>query len=83
MHCRQGSVSEFGLIDIEWVEADISDVGIIKAQGLRGWNLCEEDGISEVLADLSVVCPSHIAAFQPFLGQGSHAEQGEDQEDKG
>lgn len=83
MHCRQRPVSEFGLIDIERVEANVADVGIIKAQRLRRWNLCEEDGISEVLTDLSVVCPSHIAAIQPFLGQGSHAEQGEDQEQKG
>lgn len=66
------------MVDIEWVEADIADVGIIKAQRLRGWNLCKEDGICEVLTDFSVVCPSNIAAIQPFLGHGSHAEQGED-----
>jgi len=70
------------LIDIEREESGVSDVRIIKAQRLRSWNLCEEDGIGEVLADLSVVCPSNIAAVQPFLRQGSHAEQGEDHEQK-
>jgi hypothetical protein len=82
MHCRQGSVSEFRLIDIEWVEANVADIWVIKAQRLSGWNLCEEDGIGEVLTDFSVICPSNIAAIQPFLGQGSHAEKGEDQEQK-
>jgi hypothetical protein len=39
---------------------DIAQVGAIKTQRLRDMSLCEEDGICEVLPDLSIVRRSHI-----------------------
>lgn len=74
MHCRQRLVSKFRLIDIEGIKAHISNVRIIETQWLSGWDFCKEDGISEILPDLSIIRESYIATLQPFLGHGRHAE---------
>jgi len=68
LHGSQRPVSEFRLKDIIWIKAHIVDEGIVKTQRLRYGNFCEEDGICEVLPDLTIVGRPYIAALQPFLG---------------
>jgi hypothetical protein len=57
------------------IRINTAAVGSIKALGQRDRNFHEEDGIGEVLPDLTIIRSSHIAPQQPIRSCDRRAEK--------